>query len=380
MARIQRNISASRPSSRSSAGEPSGASSPRRGRKVPLKHLVRFTRLLATLTEAGLPVLRNLRILADQWPEGRFRDSILDSADMVEEGQTMSDALAQNPDVFDELFVNMARAGEAGGVLDAVLSRLADFLERSQSMRDRTRGALAYPLVIFVVAISVVAGLMGFVIPKFSELYADMNLELPGITQALIDMSDTFKAYWYLFLGLPASLVFLYKFFYSRSFGFRYKMHALLLRVPIAGHLTEIGQVTRFASTFGTLVASGVPHLRAFDILSGALDNEVYREAVEDIREEVREGESIASAMSGTGRFDDVVVSMVEVGEETGELDRMCLRIGKSYEEDHTRALDIMLKMIEPAMLIVMAGAVGSIAFAIFLPLFKLLEEFGQGM
>lgn len=375
MARIQRKVSAAakRPSSKAPV---EGAVRTRR--RVPLKHLVRFTRMLATLTEAGLPILRNLRVLANQWPPGRFHDAVTDTADLVEEGQPLSDALAQNPDVFDDLYVNMARAGEAGGVLDKVMSRLADFQEGSQEMRDRTRSALAYPIVIGVVAMGVVVALMVLVIPKFSELYSEMGMTLPAITQAMIGISDFMVTWWYAVLGLPVLIFVVWQLAYLRSYSFRLWNHQMHLRLPVIGGLVEQSQVSRFANTFGTLVSSGVPHLRAFEIVRGALTSEVYREAVAQVREEVREGESIASSLESTGHFDDLVVSMVEVGEETGELDRMCLRVGAGYEENYKRALDIALKLLEPAMLILMAGIVGSIALALFLPLFKLLEEFGQ--
>ncbi len=379
MARIQRRVpAAARPSSGGGSRASGEAGSGRRvKRKVPLKHLVRFTRLLATLSEAGLPVLRNLNILADQWPPGRFRDTVEDAADMVEEGQPLSDALAQHPEVFDDLFVNMARAGEAGGVLDQVLNRLADFMESSQEMRDRTRSAMVYPAVIMVVALGVITGLLVGVIPKFAELFQDMDIELPGATKALIAVSDFLQLHWYLLL-VPVIFYLGYQLAYFRSHGFRRWNHSWWLRLPGLGGLMKTGQISRFASTFGTLVASGVPHLRAFDIVRGAMTNEVYREALDDIQEEVREGESISAAMESSGRFDDVVVSMVEVGEETGELDRMCLRVGGNYEATYARTLDVLVKLLEPIMLLVMAVLVGLIAFAMFLPLFKLLEQFGS--
>jgi type IV pilus assembly protein PilC len=349
-------------------------------RKVPLKHIVQFTRLFATMSEAGLPVLRNLRILSNQWPEGRFRDAILDSADMVEEGQTLSDALAQAPEVFDELYVNMARAGEAGGVLDTVLDRLANFLERQQAVRDKTKSALTYPIVIFIVAIGVVSALMLFVIPSFADLYKDMDMVLPKITQVMIAISGAFTSYWYLVIGLPISVWMGHMVLYRRMYGYRYTWHSWLRKLPIVGTLVAKSQISRFTTTFGTLISSGVPHLEAFSITRGALSNEVYRESVEEIAEEVREGEGIAASMEASQVFDDMVVSMVEVGEETGELDRMCMRVGTAYEEQYTRALDNMLKLIEPIMLVVLAGLVGSIALSLFLPLFKLLEEFGSAV
>lgn len=347
-------------------------------RKVPLKHIVRFTRMLATLTEAGLPILRNLRILSDQWPTGRFRDAIIDSAEMVEEGQPLSEAMGDNPEVFDELYINMVKAGEAGGVLDTVLNRLADFQERSQELRERTRSAMTYPIVIVIVAFAVVTALMLVVIPKFDALFKEMGLTLPGLTQALIDVSTNVVAYWYLYLGIPIIFVVIYQLAYMRSYGFRRWNHGMHLKLPIIGGLVRMSQVSRFATTFGTLVASGVPHLRAFDIVRGALTSEVYREAMDDVREEVREGEGIAASLEQTGCFDDVIVSMVEVGEETGELDRMCLRVGDNYETNYKRALDIALKLLEPIMLVAMAAVVGVIALALFLPLFELLKQFGQ--
>lgn len=378
MARIQRRVSAKRSATRGADTDgPAANSDVLVKRKVPLKHIVQFTRMLATMTEAGLPILRNLRILSDQWPEGRFRDSILDAADLVEEGQPLSDALAQTPEVYDELYVNMARAGEAGGVLDTVFNRLANFLERAQTVRDKTKSALTYPIVIFIVAISVVSALMLFVIPKFAELYADMDMVLPKLTQFMIGLSEFMVSYWYVVLGVPILLWVTHMMLYRRSYGYRRGNHSFALRLPLIGSLAEKSQVSRFATTFGTLIASGVPHLEAFSITRGALTNEVYREAVDDIAEEVREGEAIAASLESSGRFDDLVVAMVEVGEETGELDRMCIRLGDSYEEQYTRSLDNMLKLIEPIMLILLAGLVGSIALSLFLPLFKLLEEFG---
>ncbi|MGY8758019.1 MAG: type II secretion system F family protein, partial [Planctomycetota bacterium] len=223
MARIQRR---NEPTSRASDSQPDNSVDRSDAvlvkRKVPLKHIVQFTRLFATMSEAGLPVLRNLRILANQWPEGRFRDAILDSADMVEEGQTLSDALAQAPEVFDELYVNMARAGEAGGVLDTVLDRLANFLERQQTVRDKTKSALTYPIVIFIVAIGVVSALMLFVIPNFADLYKDMDMVLPKITQVMISISEAFTSYWYLIIGLPILVGMGHMTLYRRMYGYRY--------------------------------------------------------------------------------------------------------------------------------------------------------------
>ena len=378
MARIQRKVpAAARPAAQAqSAG--GGEDTVKVRRRVPLKEVVRFTRLLSTLTQAGLPILKSLRILADQWPPGRFRDAILDTGDMVEEGQTLSDSLAQNPEVFDELYVNMARAGEAGGVLDQVMNRLADFQERAQAIRAKTKSAMTYPTVIAVIAVTVITVLMIFVIPTFADLFRDMNLELPALTALMISISEFMTKYWWLVIGLPILLGIVHGLLMRRSYGYRRRNHAFLLKLPVVGSLTEQAQVSRFASTFGTLIGSGVPHLESFSIVRGALTNEVYRETLETVREEVREGESIAASLASSGRFDDVVVSMVEVGEETGELDRMCERVGSAYEENYTRRLNDLLGLLEPFMLVIMAVLVGAIAFSLFLPIFKLLGEFGK--
>lgn len=380
MARIQRKVpAAARPTGTSDRGAAEAAEAQVLvRRKVPLKDVVRFTRLLSTLTQAGLPILKSLRILADQWPEGRFRNAVIDAGDFVEEGQSLSDALAQSPEVFDELYVNMTRAGEVGGVLDQVLNRLADFLERSQEIRAKTRSALTYPTVIFTIAIAVISVLMIFVIPTFADLFDEMKMELPGITKVMIAVSNFFRDYWYLVLGVPVLLFLLHGFLLRRSYDYRRRNHALILRLPLVGSLAEQMQVARFTTTFGTLIGAGVPHLEAFSITRGALTNEVYREALDAVRGEVREGEAIAASLGSSGRFDDVVVSMVEVGEETGELDRMCLRVGASYEVNYTRRLNDLLALLEPAMLVTMAVMVGAIAFSLFLPIFKLLGEFGK--
>ncbi len=221
---------------------------------------------------------------------------------------------------------------------------------------------------------------MLFVIPNFAELYQDMDMVLPKITQVMISISETFSKYWYLLIGLPIMMWVGHMALYRRSYGYRSTWHSWLMRFPIVGGLVAKSQISRFTTTFGTLISSGVPHLEAFTITRGALTNEIYRESVDDIREEVREGEGIAASLESSQVFDDMVVSMVEVGEETGELDRMCMRIGTAYEEQYTRALDNMLKLIEPIMLVVLAGLVGSIALSLFLPLFKLLEEFGSAV
>ncbi|MFQ5750249.1 MAG: type II secretion system F family protein, partial [Planctomycetota bacterium] len=264
------------------------------------------------------------------------------------------------------------------GVLDQVLARLADFLERSQGLRDRTRGALAYPLVVFLVAVLVISILTIFVIPKFSALFTDMDLEIPLATRILMDMSAFMQHWWFLVLGLPVLFGIFYQTLYLRAFRFRRWNHRMILRLPLLGSLVRMAQIARFSATFGTLVASGVPHLRGFEITRGALSNELYREAMEEVREQVREGESIAASLAATERFDDVVVSMVEVGEQTGALDNMCLRLGANYEQNYKRSLDVLLRLLEPFMLIVMAVLVGTIALAMFLPLFKLIEQFGK--
>jgi type IV pilus assembly protein PilC len=279
---------------------------------------------------------------------------------------------------FDRLYAAMVKAGEAGGVLDTVLERLAAYRERAAALRSKVINALIYPLVIVLVAVVVISAVIVWVIPRFRQIFDSFGVELPGLTQALLNISSFAVSYWYGVFGVPLGLVILHSFLMTRPGGYRFFVHGLMLRIPLLGAILAQSLTVAFARTFGTLLQAGVPHLDALGIVRDTTSNDVLSEAVETIRRTVREGEAISRPMEETGVFDDLVCNMVDVGEQTGELDRMLLRVADSYENQVTRKIDAFFKVLEPALLIVMAIFVGFIVMALFLPLMKIMSTLSQ--
>jgi type IV pilus assembly protein PilC len=273
----------------------------------------------------------------------------------------------------------MVRAGEAGGVLDKVLERLAVYRERAAALRAKIVGALIYPSIIVVVAVGVVSAVIVWVIPKFRQIFDSFGVELPGLTQVLLDISSFCVRWWYLVFGIPLVALLLHSVLLARGGAYRYSAHKLLLRLPFLGSILSEGLIAGFARTFGTLLQAGVPHLDALAIVRDTSGNDVLSDAVESIRRTVREGESISRPMDETGVFDDLVCNMVDVGEQTGELDRMLLRVADAYETQTSRRIDNLFKWLEPVLLIVMAVFVGFIVLALFLPLMKIMRT-GAGL
>jgi type IV pilus assembly protein PilC len=337
-----------------------------------------FTIQLATLSEAGIPVVKALSILEGQTRAGPFKAVLQELVEDVSAGTPLSEAMAKHERVFDRLYSSMVRAGEAGGVLDRILNRLATFRENAAHIRSRIRGALIYPTVVVVVAVAVVSAVIVWVIPKFQEIFRSFHITLPGMTQLLLDVSDFTVRRWYIVFGLPVALILLHGSLMRTRRGYRFRVHALILRLPVVGPLVSRTLVSAFARTFGTLVEAGVPHLDALGIVRDATGNEVLAEGVEDIRRTVREGEGIARPMGESGLFDDLVTNMVEVGEATGELDRMLLRVADAYEKQVERRIDALFKLIEPALLVLVAGFVGFIVVALFLPLMEIMSQVGE--
>jgi type IV pilus assembly protein PilC len=337
-----------------------------------------FTIQLATLTEAGIPVVKALTILEGQTRPGPFKGVLQDLSEDVAAGTPLSEAMSKHDRVFDRFYWNMVRAGEAGGVLDRVLHRLAQFLERAATIQARMRNATIYPAVVATVAVCVVAAVMVWVIPKFREIFTSFNIALPAMTQILLDTSEALVNFWYLFLGLPVVLVFLHGVFMKRSRPYRLRVHRVQLALPLVGPLVGKALTASFARTFGTLIQAGVPHLDALAIVRDATTNEVLLEGVESIRKTVREGEGISRPMGETGLFDDLVTNMVDVGEATGELDKMLLKVADSYEVALERRIDALFKLLEPALLILVAGFVGFIVVSLFLPLMTIMSQVGN--
>jgi type IV pilus assembly protein PilC len=361
---------------RGSQGGGGGGSAPRRrGGRVKSQLITDFTVQLSTLSEAGIPVVRALTILEGQTRPGPFKDILAELAEDVSGGTPLSEAMAKHTGCFDELYSSMVRAGEAAGILDRILTRLAAFREKAAEIRGKIVNAMIYPAILTFVAVAVVSAVVVFVIPRFQEIFDSFDVELPDTTRVLLDVSEFATQRWYLVFGLPIVLVIVHFVLLARSEGYRYRIHGLVLRIPLLGGLLRQSLVARFARTFGTLVEAGVPHLDALGIVRDATANAVLAQGVEDVRRTVREGEGIARPMADTGLFDDIVTNMVDVGEETGELDSMLLKVADAYERQLDRRIDAVFKFLEPALLLFMAVVVGFIVIALFMPLLEIMNS-----
>lgn len=379
---MAKNIRRSAPvtaGARSAEGaRPPAARARRRRGRVPAQVVTDFTVQLSTLTEAGIPVVKALTILEGQTRPGPFKDVLAELVEDVSGGTPLSEAMGKHAQAFDELYSSMVRAGEAGGVLDRILQRLASFREKAAEIRAQVRGAMIYPAVILVVAIGVLSAVIVWVIPRFQDIFRSFQVELPATTRILLDVSDFAVGYWYIAFGLPALLLLLHGVLMRRGGGYRYRVHKLLLRIPALGVVIRHSLVATFSRTFGTLIQAGVPHLDALAIVRDATGNDVLQEGIEEIRQTVREGEGLARPMGETGLFDDLVVNMVDVGEETGELDRMLLRVADAYEVQVDRKIQAMFKLLEPALLVLIAAIVGFIVVALFMPLLEIMSQLGS--
>lgn len=335
-----------------------------------------FSRQLATLLKAGLPLLRSLEVIGRQEKNPYFKSVMEQLADNVRTGNKFSDGLSQHPKVFDRLYVNMARAGEAGGVLDVVLDRVATFQEKAIKVKGKVKSAMVYPIVIMVVAVVIVAVLMVFVVPKFQQIFADMlkGAPMPAITQIVIDISTFMQNNILATLGIVVAVFVVVKLFFRTKFG-RRAWDVTILKLPKVGDLAMKSTVSRFTRTFGTLLASGVPILEALKITSGTLNNVVINEALDRVHDRVRDGESLAAPLDQQKIFPTMVTSMIEVGEETGQLSEMLNRIADNYDEEVDNAVGAVTSIIEPVMILLMAIVVGAIVIALFLPLIQIIQS-----
>ncbi len=360
-----------------SGGTGGGAS--RGGRRVagsvPKKLLTQFTRQLATLVDAGLPILRSLRILEQQQKPGMLRVAIRLVAEDVEGGSTLSEALARHPKAFDRLYINMVRAGELGGVLDVILQRLADFMEKSQALKRKITGAMIYPVVVITFAMLIVTGIMIFVIPSFQGIFADMGSKMPGITRMLLSVSDWMtKQYGFLYIiGFPG-LIWLTLKLMKTSQGGRMMIDKMKLSIPVMGQIMNKTAVARFTRTLGTLLSAGVPILEALQITRDTAGNEVFSLAMGKVHDAIREGESFASPLRQARIVEPMVVNMIDVGEETGDLDKMLTRVADNYDEEVSTLVASMVSLLEPIMVITLGGIVGFIVIALFMPMVGLLK------
>ena len=346
-----------------------------RGRVRP-KHLMVFTRQLATLVDAGLPLLRGLRILLKQERRQTMREAISGMGEAVEGGSTFSEALAQYPKVFDGLFVNMVRAGEAGGVLEVVLTRLAEFMEKRERVKNKVKSAMIYPIVVLFFAILILAFLLIKIIPKFAEIFDDLlgGKSLPALTQFVIDVSDVVAHHWYYVLGAIIVIVVLLRLWRKTETG-RYYLDLVKLKIPLFGVLFTKTAVARFSRTLGTLMSSGVPVLQALNIVRDTSGNEVVARAIQQVHESVKEGDTMAMPLEASRVFPVMVVSMVDVGEETGALPEMLMKVADNYEEEVDTAVEGLTSVIEPVMIIFLAIIIGTIVIAMFVPLISIIGQ-----
>ncbi len=349
--------------------------------KVNGKQLTTFTRQLSTLQDAGLPLLRSLQILENQQKPGKLKTVLLSVVEEVEGGASLSDAMAKNPKAFNRLYCKMVAAGEVGGVLDVILQRLADFMEKAQRLKRKILGAMIYPAAVILVAAAIVTFIMYFIIPKFEEIFADFDVELPQITRMLINISTWIAgnmegqkvpgAVW-VFVA-PFAVFFFFKLIRMTKPG-RAGTDVVLAYSPIFGKLVRKSTVARFTRTLGTLISAGVPILEAILITRDTCGNWIYERALNKVHDSIREGESFAEPLRQSKTCDAIVVNMIDVGEETGDMDSMLMKIADNYDEEVDVAVSSLVSLLEPLMVIILGGIVGTIVVAMFMPMISMIE------
>ncbi len=346
------------------------------GGKVKVKALCQFARQLSTLQDAGLAILRSLRILEQQQKKGTLRKVIGYVADDIESGATLSEAMGRHPKCFDRLFVNMIAAGEVGGVLDIILSRLADFMEKAERLKAKVKGAMVYPAVVMTAAMGIVLGLMIFIIPTFTEVLSDMSdgeAGMPALTQMLMNISDWLVAGgWIIIVFTPIIIKAIIKLI--RQFaGGRYALDYLNLRLPVAGTIIYKTSVSRWTRTLGTLISAGVPILEALNITRETSGNEVYGKMLGKVHAAIRQGDTFANPLRQSKTVDSLVVNMIDVGEETGDMDKMLEKIAGNFDEEADVLVSSMMSLLEPIMILVLGALVGTIVVAMFLPMVRII-------
>jgi type IV pilus assembly protein PilC len=336
------------------------------------KQLGTFTRQLSTLTDAGIPIVQSLNILEGQMRPSALKNIVGSVADEVESGASLSEAMAKFPKAFDELYCNMVKAGETGGMLDTVLQRLADFREKAARLKRKVIGALVYPAAVMTIASLIIAGLIKYVIPKFIAMFNELEVELPGPTLLLLGITKFTTQYWYVVLAAPVVLFVLYKVIVGTRIG-RTVMDWIKFHVPLFGNIINKGAIARFTRTFGTLIGSGVPILEALNISRDTAGNKVLANAIQSVHDSVREGDPIAAPLAESKVCDDIVTNMIGVGEETGNLDTMLLKIADTYDQEVDVAVESLTRLMEPLMVIFLGVVIGFVVISLFLPLVKLI-------
>lgn len=349
------------------------------GGRVKVKLVTQFARQLSTLQDAGLPILRSLRILQEQQKSGTFKRVIGYVADDIEGGATLSEALGRFPRAYDRLFVNMVAAGEAGGVLDLILSRIADFMEKASKLKARVKSAMIYPIAVLSAAFVILLGLMKYVVPKFMEVLTEMvDEELNQVTKTVLGISDwiAYRFGWLILICVPFVLVILLRFVRQFKAG-RIVLDSIKLRLPVIGQLSSKIAVTRWTRTLGTLISAGVPILDALQVTRETAGNEVFARMLGNVHNSIRQGDTFAGPLRQSKTVDLIVSNMVAVGEETGDLDRMLTKVADNYDEQVEVLVASLMSLLEPVMIVVLGGVVMIIVMAIFLPMIQVISGLG---
>ena len=343
------------------------------------KTLMIFTRQLATLIDAGLPLLRGLSVLAKQERDSVLKNTINKLADSVQGGSTFSEGLAQHPRLFNDLYVNMVRAGELGGVLEVVLTRLAEFQEKAQKVKNKVVAAMVYPIIVLLLAMGIMTFLLIFIVPKFETIFHDMlgDKPLPAITLFVIGISDFMQKHWAVLLGVIIAVFAACK-IAARTRAGRAVIDRAKLHAPLFGDLIRKTSISRFSRTLGTLVTSGVPILQALNITRETAGNTVIARAISQVHDSVKEGESITQPLEASGAFPPMVISMIDVGEETGQLPEMLLKIAEVYDDEVDNSVAALTSLLEPIMIVLLALIVGTIVIALFMPLVSIISGLQQ--
>jgi type IV pilus assembly protein PilC len=338
---------------------------------VTTKDILIFTRQFSVMIDAGLPLVQALEILGTQADNPAFRKVLLAVKARVEAGSTFADALAEHPKAFDELFVQLVRAGEVGGILDTILQRLGAYIEKNEKLKRRVKGAMVYPSIVLFVAVGVTVVLLTFVTPTFEKMFKDFGGAMPAPTQFLIDLSHGLRRNWYLFLGIPIALVIAFRSWISTKKG-RELWDRFKLKSPVFGPVVRKVSVARFTRTLGTMLASGVPILDALEVVAKSAGNRIIEASILYVRARISEGKNIAGPLAETKVFPPMVVQMIGVGEATGAMDTMLNKIADFYDDEVDVAVAALTSMIEPLMMVFLGGVVGGFLVAMYLPIFSI--------
>lgn len=342
--------------------------------KMKQKALVIFSRQFATMIDAGIPILRSLEILVGQTKDPVLKAALEVVLMDVKGGSALNEALLKHPNVFSKLYVNMVRAAELGGILDTILDRLSQFLEYETEIRAKIKSAMMYPVLVLCFSVLMLFVLFSFVLPKFKEIFSDMGAKMPPITAFLFGIGDFMQASWWIIVLIGLGIFFGLKFWGKTPEG-RYKLDSLKLRAPIIGELILKMSVARFSRTFGTLISSGVPMMRSLEIVGETLDNKVLIGAIEQTRLAIREGNKLSAPLAASGLFPAMVTQMIDIGEESGRLSEMLVKVGEFYDQEVESTVKGLTSMIEPLLIIFMGVIVGFIAISVMTPIFQLVNE-----